>query len=126
MAIALTTYSPQQALNLLAGNAPLTKLSEQTVVNRAYGYGDTAYSLQTALALQASQPLPGRSPQRQLFANLSGYLSLSGADTAYSEQYLLNMAVDAGLTLNHVLGLPVGGGGASGQPIGLLLTLTQP
>lgn len=119
-----TTYSPQEVLNRLNGSAP-TAYSEQAIANMQKGNSPTLQSWQDVLNTNAGYP-SATSVQRALYLNLTTALSLTPADTQLSPQALLNRALSAGVSLTTVMtGVIPGGGGSTGQPVGLLLAITQ-
>lgn len=70
-----TQYSVQEVVNLDEGFTPLTGLTVQQILNRNLGVADNRYSEQQAF-----------------WHTLEADLGLTGPDTAYSVQELLNMA----------------------------------
>lgn len=116
-----------------------TQYSSQTVVNRLYGSGDTQYSVQevfngqygTLATLYSPQVIMNRnlgvsddaySEQQALFRTLASELTLTGSDTQYSVQELLNMAYTAGVTLGYIIGTYSSVGLGTG---GLLLLMAE-
>ncbi len=100
-----TAKSTQEVLNTLYGSSYSTQYSEQEIANLQAGTGRTSRSWQEVLNTNAGNvPATKFSVQQCLFNNLSASLGLSGSYTQLSEQALLNMALNAGLTLGRVLG----------------------
>jgi hypothetical protein len=137
-----TQYTEQQAWNVLAGNAPNTLFSGQQAVNNAIS-SVSSTSLSEQQAVNNAAGLVVMLPeQATLNSNLINFLGLNGSPTQYTVQILLNMAINAGLSLLQVLGLattdagPLGpslalvriggqGGPATAAPLGPSLALTR-
>jgi hypothetical protein len=99
----VTTFSPQVAMNKLAGNSLLTAKTEHEVFNTSNG--STGKTLQQILNENKSAPSKiALSPQAQLYAILKTPLSLTGPMTEYSEQTLLNLAFAASTPILTVIG----------------------
>ena len=98
-----TEFSPQVALNKLAGNTALTALNEHGVFNATNG--SSGKSLQRILnENKSSASVAAKSPQQVLYEVLKTPLSLTGPMTAYSEQRLINMALNASIPILTVIG----------------------
>ena len=118
-------YSEQEAWNLLY-NGSISGLSDQAVVNRQSGFTDHQFSIQTILNRNLGVADARYTTQEALWLTLQGDLGLTGTNHfQYSIQTLLNMAINlGGVTLPEVIDDDVVGGGMTGQPMGLLLSLT--
>lgn len=120
-----TQYTEQQAWNVLAGNSPTTLYSGQQVVNAAVANSPTTLVSEQQAVNQAVSQVSTYSEQATIHSNLTALLGLNSNPMQYTVQFMLNLAINAGLSLSQVLGLG-GGGGGSNVGLNMFLTLLGP
>jgi len=101
--MAKTDKTEQNVLNELYGTLA-TFHSSQEIANLVAGNAKTTFSLQEVLNIKKGNDVKTiQSAQAILYENVGQMVSLTGGATAYSEQELLNIAIENNLTVQDVI-----------------------
>lgn len=99
----LTKYSSEEVLNYYFGSST-TQYTLQEIANMYNGTKQHTLSFQEVLNTRAGRGGTVMSEQQALFNNVKTLLGLTGRDTQYSVQDLLNMCLQSGVPLATILG----------------------